>query len=170
MSARTQKQWRVAEKTGFDGLKLDESAPIPEIGDKGVLVKFHGSSLNYRDLIIAKGMYPFPCADGVVPASDGAGVVEAVGKHVHRFQPGDKVLTLFNQGHVAGSLDAYSITTGVGGSIDGCLRQYGAYDEDGLVTMPSNLNFLEGATLTCAGLTAWNALYGLESRKLIPGE
>ncbi|KAK1074372.1 hypothetical protein LTR48_009316, partial [Friedmanniomyces endolithicus] len=35
---------------------------------------------------------------------------------------------------------------------------------------PSNLNYLEGSTLTCAGLTAWNALYGLESRKLMPGE
>ncbi|KAK5740805.1 hypothetical protein LTR17_004395 [Elasticomyces elasticus] len=170
MSNQTQKQWKVAENTGFDGLKLDEKAPIPEIGDKEVLVKFHGSSLNYRDLIIAKGLYPFPCKNGVVPASDGAGIVESVGKHVHRFKKGDKVLTLFNQGHVAGSLDAYSITTGVGGSIDGCLRQYGAYDEDGLVTMPSNLNFLEGATLTCAGLTAWNALYGLESRKLMPGD
>ncbi|KAK1082459.1 hypothetical protein LTR48_006961 [Friedmanniomyces endolithicus] len=135
MSKQTQKEWRVAEATGFDGLKLNESAPIPEIGDKEVLVKFHGSSLNYRDLIIAKGMYPFPCKDNIVPASDGAGVVEAVGKHVHRFKKGDKVLTLFNQGHVAGSLDGYSLSTGVGGSIDGCLRQYGAYDEDGLVTM-----------------------------------
>ncbi|KAK0311175.1 hypothetical protein LTR01_003169 [Friedmanniomyces endolithicus] len=170
MSKQTQKEWRVAEATGFDGLKLNESAPIPEIGDKEVLVKFHGSSLNYRDLIIAKGMYPFPCKANIVPASDGAGIVEAVGKHVHRFKKGDKVLTLFNQGHVAGSLDGYSLSTGVGGSIDGCLRQYGAYDEDGLVTMPSNLNYLEGSTLTCAGLTAWNALYGLESRKLMPGE
>lgn len=113
-------------------------------------------------------MYPFAQKDGVVPASDGAGTVEAVGKHVHRFNKGDKVLTLFNQAHTAGSLDAYSVTTGVGGTVDGALRQYGSYDEAGLVHMPSNLNFLEGATLTCAGLTAWNALYGL--KKLMPGD
>ena len=105
-----------------------------------------------------------------MPASDGSGVVEEVGKHVHRFKKGDKVLTLFNQGHLAGSLDGYSASTGVGGTIDGALQQYGAYDEQGLVHMPSNLNFLEGATLTCAGLTAWNGLYGLESRKLMPGD
>jgi len=166
----TQKQWTVAGTTGFDDLKFNESAPIPEIGDKDVLVKFHGASLNYRDLIIPLGQYPFAQKEGVVPASDGAGTVEAVGRHVHRFQKGDKVITLFNQGHLGGSLDGYSSTTGVGGTIDGALRQYGAYDEQGLVHMPSNLNFLEGATLTCAGLTAWNALYGLESRKLIPGD
>ncbi|KAK5115596.1 hypothetical protein LTR85_009767 [Meristemomyces frigidus] len=166
----TQKQWTVGGTSGFDDLKLNDSAPIPELGDKDVLVKFHGASLNYRDLIILKGMYPFAQREGVVPASDGAGTVEAVGKHVHRFKKGDKVITLFNQAHLAGSLDGYSVTTGVGGTIDGALRQYGAYDEQGLVPMPSNLNFLEGASLTCAGLTAWNGLYGLESRKLMPGD
>ncbi|GAB1735832.1 hypothetical protein NU219Hw_g5172t1 [Hortaea werneckii] len=168
--AQTQKQWTVAGKTGFDSLKLNESAAVPQLGDKDVLVKFHGTSLNYRDLIIPQGMYPFAQKDGVVPCSDGAGTVEATGKGVHRFQKGDKVVLLFNQAHIAGSLDAYSVTTGVGGTIDGGLQQYGAYDEQGLVHMPQNLNYLEGSTLTCAGLTAWNALYGLESRKLMPGQ
>ena len=64
----------------------------------------HGASLNYRDLAIVKGFYPFALRTGVVPASDGAGVVEAVGSGVTRFKKGDKVLTLFNQGHLAGSL------------------------------------------------------------------
>ncbi|KAH9810497.1 zinc-type alcohol dehydrogenase-like protein [Teratosphaeria destructans] len=168
--AQTQKQWTVAERIGFDGLKLDEKAPVPAVGDKDVLVKFHAASLNYRDLIISKGLYPFAQRDGVVPASDGSGEVVEVGKKVHRFKKGDKVLTLFNQGHIAGSLDAYSVTTGVGGMIDGSLRQYGTYDEQGLVHQPGNLNHLEGATLPCAALTAWNALYGLESRALKPGE
>jgi NADPH:quinone reductase-like Zn-dependent oxidoreductase len=106
----------------------------------------------------------------IVPTSDGAGVVEAVGSGVTRFQKGDKVLTLFNQGHLAGSLDFQSVGTGVGGTIDGALQQYGAYNEQGLVPMPSNLDFLQGSTLVCAGLTAWNGLYGLESRSLKPGD
>jgi NADPH:quinone reductase-like Zn-dependent oxidoreductase len=58
----------------------------------------------------------------------------------------------------------------VGGVIDGSLRQYGTFNEEGLVHMPSNLNYLEGATLVCAGLTAWNGAYGLESRALKPGD
>lgn len=130
----------------------------------------HGASLNYRDLAIVKGFYPFAQREGVVPASDGAGVVEEVGSGVTRFKKGDKVLTLFNQAHLAGSLDFHSVTTGVGGTIDGALQQYGAFDEQGLVTMPSNLDFLQGATLPCAALTAWNGLYGLESRGLKPGD
>ncbi|KAK5165467.1 uncharacterized protein LTR77_008996 [Saxophila tyrrhenica] len=168
--ATTMKQWTVAGQSGFDDLKLNEKASVPQIGDRDVLVKFHAASLNYRDLIITKGQYPFGVSDNVVPASDGAGIVESVGKQVKKFKKGDKVLTLFNQGHIAGSLDAQSLAGGVGGVVDGTLREYGAFDELGLVPMPSNLNFLEGSTLTCAGLTAWNALYGLESKKLMAGE
>ncbi|EME40654.1 hypothetical protein DOTSEDRAFT_82246 [Dothistroma septosporum NZE10] len=161
------KAWHVTGKDGFDSLKQQDD-PIPQLGDKDVLVRFHGSSLNYRDLIIPKGQYPFPQRDNVVPASDGAGIVEDVGKNVIRFKKGDKVITLFNQGHIAGTIDQAALGGGVGGVVDGALRQYGSYDEQGLVHMPQNLNYLEGATLTCAGLTAWNALYGL--KKLMPGD
>jgi len=54
--------------------------------------------------------------------------------------------------------------------LDGTLRQYGTFDETGLVRMPENLNFLEASTLSCAALTAWNALYGLETRSVKPGD
>lgn len=117
-----------------------------------------------------QGMYPFPVRDGVVPGSDGAGTVEEVGSRVTRFQPGDKVVTIFNQLHLGGSPTPQILNTGVGGVVDGTFRQYGAYDEQGLVHMPTNLNFLEASTLTCAGLTAWNALYGLESKMLKQGD
>lgn len=118
----------------------------------------------------SQGQYPFPLDFGKVPGSDGAGIVEAVGAHVTRFKVGDKVATLFNQGHLAGSLDQISVATGLGGVIDGTLRQYGAFDEQGLVHIPSNLDWQEASTLSCAALTAWNGLYGLESRALKPGD
>jgi len=165
------KQWTVqgANKGSFDSLKLDENAAVPEIKDNEVLVRFRAASLNYRDLIIPQGLYPFPMKDGVVPCSDGAGEVEKVGKSVTRFKQGDKVLTIFNQSHLAGQITPPDFGTGVGGVIDGSLRQYGAYDQHGLVHMPKNLNFEEGSSLVCAGLTAWNALYGLEGRQIKPG-
>ena len=85
-----------------------------------------------------------------------------------RFKVGDRVATLFNQGHVAGSLDFRTIQTGLGGSLDGALREYGVFSEEGLVELPNNLNWLESSTLSCAALTAWNALYGL--KPLRPGD
>ncbi|KAH7068905.1 alcohol dehydrogenase [Paraphoma chrysanthemicola] len=170
MAPTTTKQWTVQGKDGFESLKFNEKAQIPEIGEKDVLVKIHAASLNYRDLIIPKGKYPFPMKDNIVPGSDGAGTVEAVGKHVTRFQPGDNVVTLFNQGHIAGSLDFKSIGTGLGGALDGTLREYAVFDESGLAASPSNLSLLEASTLSCAAVTAWNALYGLESRALKPGQ
>ncbi|TKA69786.1 hypothetical protein B0A49_06472, partial [Cryomyces minteri] len=170
MAPQSNKQWTVNGTSGFDALKFNENAPIPKLGDKDVLVRFHGASLNYRDLIIPKGQYPFPQRDGVVPASDGSGTVEEVGGQVTRFKKGDEVVTLFNQGHLGGSLNPTINETGVGGVIDGTLRQYGKFDEQGLVKKPKNLNFLEASTLSCAGLTAWNGLYGLESRALKQGD
>ncbi|KAL8728169.1 MAG: hypothetical protein Q9166_005563 [cf. Caloplaca sp. 2 TL-2023] len=170
MAPTTTKQWIVAGKNGNDSLKFQEKAQIPQLGHHDVLVHFHYVSLNYRDLIIPKGKYPFPTKDNVVPGSDGAGTVEAVGARVTQFKPGDKVLTLFNQAHQAGPINLAIVATGLGGVYDGTLRQYGSFEETGLVHMPSTIDFKEGSTLPCAALTAWNALYGLESKALKPGD
>jgi NADPH:quinone reductase-like Zn-dependent oxidoreductase len=91
-----------------------------------------------------------------------------VGSKVTRFKPGDKVVTLFNQAHQAGPVTIEASRSGLGGALDGTLRQHGVFAETGLVALPQNLNYLQGATLTCAALTAWNALYGLKPLK--PGE
>lgn len=113
-------------------------------------------------------MYPFPIDLPVVPGSDGAGVVTEVGSKVTEFQKGDKVATLFNQGHQYGDIDSPATKTGLGGMIDGTLREYGVFNELGLVKAPANLNAIENSTLTCAALTSWNALYGLKPLK--PGQ
>jgi NADPH:quinone reductase-like Zn-dependent oxidoreductase len=73
---------------------------------------------------------------------------------------GDKVSTLFHQKHIYGPLNPESVYTGLGGDLDGCLREYAVFPEEGVVKAPSNLNFEEAATLPCAAVTAWNALYG----------
>ncbi|TVY19615.1 Zinc-type alcohol dehydrogenase-like protein [Lachnellula arida] len=165
---KTTKAWTTHGANGFDSLKFNENVPIPEVSDYEVLVKFHAASLNYRDLIIPKGKYPFALADNIVPGSDGAGEVISVGPKVTRFKPGAKVVTLFNQGHLGGSLNPQTYATGLGGVLDGTLRQYGTFNENGLVEMPASLNWLEASTLSCAALTAWNGLYGLKPVK--PGD
>ncbi|KUI72021.1 hypothetical protein VM1G_07750 [Cytospora mali] len=168
MAPSTMKQWSITgTDKGFDGLEFGD-VQVPKVGENDVLVKIQAASLNYRDLIIPLGRYPFPTKFPVAACSDGAGEVLEVGERVTRFKPGDKVVTLFNQGHQFGPVDFAAAGTGLGGVLDGTLRQFGVFNENGLSPAPRNLGPLETATLTCAGLTAWNALYGL--RPLLPGQ
>lgn len=115
-----------------------------------------------------QGTFPFGSKDGVVPGSDGAGQVIAIGNRVTRFSKGDKVVTLFNQKHFYGPLTSKSLGTALGGDLDGVFREFGVFSEEGLVAMPESLNYVQASTLTGAGVTAWNALYGLRAVK--PGE
>ncbi|KAJ3528154.1 hypothetical protein NM208_g10337 [Fusarium decemcellulare] len=149
---------------GIDELKLG-SVPVPQLGEHDVLVRMRGASLNYRDLVIAAGKYPFRHKERVIAASDGAGDVIETGAKVTRWRAGDKVVTLFNQAHQTEPIDSAAAMSGLGGAIDGTLTEYGVFNETGLVRLPSNLNYIEGATLSCAGLTSWNALYGLKPVK-----
>ncbi|KAF5864385.1 hypothetical protein ETB97_007947 [Aspergillus alliaceus] len=165
MAATTMKQWVIDHPDkNMGGLTLTE-APLPQVGVNEVLVKFQAASLNYRDCAIAKGTFPFAKKYPIVPVSDGAGVVVEVGSQVREFRKGDTVITVFNQGHQHGDIDPYAASTGVGGTIDGVLRQYGVYNELGLVKAPKNLTALESSTLPGAALTSWNALYGLKPIK-----
>ncbi|PGH03643.1 hypothetical protein AJ80_08664 [Polytolypa hystricis UAMH7299] len=162
--------WVLEGMQGLNSLQLQKGIPIPELGDHDVLVQIAAVSLNYRDLIIPKGKYPFPLDLPKVPCSDGAGHVLAVGNRVSRFSRGDKVVTLFNQSHEYNPITADSMKTGLGGALDGTLRQFGVFPETGLVSSPTNLTAVEACTLSCAPLTAWNALYGLQQSALKPGD
>ena len=154
---------------GFDSIKLHKTS-IPAPGPGEVQIKFHACSLNYRDLIMSRGEYPLARKPEVVPASDGAGEVTAVGDGVTHFKVGDRVSPNFNQDHIGGHLTEEALTTGLGGAIDGCLRQYGVFRALSCVKLPPSLSYEEAATLPCAALTAWNALYGLAEKALRPGQ
>ncbi len=55
---KTTAAWTVSafDKNGFENLKFNKETPLQAVGDYEVLVKLHAASLNYRDLIIPKGM------------------------------------------------------------------------------------------------------------------
>jgi NADPH:quinone reductase-like Zn-dependent oxidoreductase len=120
--------------------------------------------------MISQGKYPWGIRKGVVPGCDGAGIVLAIGSRVSRFTPGDKVVTLITQGFTYGKITREILSTALGARVDGTFRQVGAFDEQGLVAMPKGLSFNEAATLSCAGVTAWNALFGDRGRKAGPGD
>ncbi|TGO26388.1 hypothetical protein BPAE_0060g00030 [Botrytis paeoniae] len=165
---KTTKAWTIQGQNGFDSLVFNEQTPLPAFSDNDVLIKFHAVSLNFRDLIISLGQYPYPIPDSLIPGSDGAGEVIAVGSKVTRFAVGARVATLFSQEHIGGELNRQTLKSALGGFRDGTLRQYGVFNENGLVALPESLNWLEGSTLSCAALTAWNGLYGL--KPLAPGD
>lgn len=106
----------------------------------------------------------------VVPGSDAAGIVLAVGPKVTKMAKGDRVCTLFNELHQTNPITPEAVGSGLGGAIDGTLRTYGTFPEHGLVPAPTTLSAVEASTLTCAPLTAWNALYGLQSKAIKAGD
>jgi NADPH:quinone reductase-like Zn-dependent oxidoreductase len=149
---------------GTDALQIQEMT-LPDLGDHEVCVRVHSASVNYRDLLVAN----MGVSQALVPLSDGAGVVEGIGKAVISLKKGDRVAGLFFPLWQSGSIDAFKYATARGGKpTDGMLAQYVCGHEDGFIKFPDYLSFNEAATLPCAGLTAWNAL--VVQGKLKPGE
>ena len=145
------------QQFGINELALTErETPNPQANE--VLVKFHAASLNYRDLMMIKGLYNPRLKMPLVPFSDGSGEVVSIGDSVTRFKIGDRVCPIFMQNWIDGEIDSTKSRGALGGDVDGCLREYGTFDENGLVLIPQHLAFEEAATLPCAAVTAWNAL------------
>src|SRR5579863_1603381 len=143
---------------GIENLVLVERAD-PQPSAKEVVVKFRAVSLNFRDLRFVKGVYNPNARLPAVPCSDGAGEVVAVGAGAKKWKVGDRVCPIFTQTWLEGPLSIEKRRTTLGaGDMDGVLREYGAFDENGLVEIPRHLSFEEAATLPCAAVTAWNAL------------
>ena len=142
---------------GIDALAVVER-PEPKPGHRQVLVKVVACSLNFRDLGIASGTYRVPVPDNLIPLSDGAGQVIAVGDGVRRVKPGDRVAGCFFQRWPGGEPAPDVHATALGGGIDGMLADYAVLEEDGVVPIPAHLSFDEAATLPCAALTAWHAM------------
>ena len=149
--------YRLEHLGSVDGLDIAEhDIPSPSVGE--VLVRVRASSLNFRDMIIVNGGYPWPVPPGRVPLSDAAGEVEAVGAGVSRFKVGDRVVNSFFPNWFGGSFNTMPEQYVV--DRDGWLTEYKVVNAEALANMPAHLTFEEAATLPCAGVTAWSALAG----------
>ena len=146
------------QEFGIDQLALVErDTPRPGLGQ--VLVRMQAASLNYRDYMLVKGVYNPKLKRPMVPLSDGSGVVEEIGPGVTRFKKGDRVAACFFQKWIEGPISKEKTGSALGGAIDGVLREYAVFSEDGLVHLPESLTDEEAATLPCAAVTAWHALF-----------
>lgn len=159
----------VSDPWGLDQINVIE-APDPAPGDGEVLVRMRAVSLNYRDLLMVQGMYARGPATGgpITPFSDGCGIVEAVGPGVTRVQPGDRVATLFFQRWISGPPNLDKLSSSLGSPIPGAGRELAVFSQDGVSKVPEFLSDQQVATLPCAALTAWRALF--EDGDLQPGD
>ncbi len=156
-----------AGATTLNGLRPAER-PDPKPEPREVLIRVRATSLNYRDQMVVTGNYfGGAVTRNLIPLSDGAGEVAAVGAGVTRFKTGDRVAGTFFQTWVAGPMTERF--PALGSPLDGTLAEYIVLREDGVVAIPNSLSFEEAATLPCAGVTAWNALM-VSGQPVKPGE
>jgi NADPH:quinone reductase-like Zn-dependent oxidoreductase len=135
--------------------------PRPNRGE--VAVDLRAASLNYRDLIVAQRF------SGIVPLSDGAGVISRIGEGVVSCSIGDRVAIGFMPGWVEGGLTEAKAAASLGGAgMNGVLTERIVVPASGVARIPDAMTFEEASTLPCAGVTAWTALF--ERRPIQPGE
>lgn len=151
---------KVAKLTSFSPKSIQiETAEKPSPKGKEVLVRLQASSLNYRDYLLAIGTYNPRQKLPLIPLCDGAGIVEEVGPEVKNLKVGDQVIALFAEDWMDGDADFDILRKTLGSPLDGCACEYRIFQEHSVILAPSHLEPKESATLTCAGLTAWNSIF-----------
>lgn len=144
---------------GLDGLELRER-DVPSPGRGEVLVRVRACSLNFREIAILKyGRYPLPVTPGAVALCDGVGDVAALGDGCSRVVPGQRVVASIFPRWMDGPFGPERAPQ-LGGSLDGMLAEYVVLPEEALVAVPEHLSDEQAAALSCAAVTAWNALDG----------
>ena len=156
---------RLNKPASLDNLALVEmAAPIPGPGE--IRVRVRAGSLNFRDGLVVNGF--FPVAEGLVPLSDGAGEVIAVGEGVTAFAPGDCVVSVFHPKWTDGHIDRAELDNSPGGPAEGFACEEVTRPVSHFTRARAHLSHAEAATLTCAGVTAWRAV--VTDGKVKPGE
>ena len=148
---------RAGSPATLDNLLPTTIADPGQPGPGQIRVKLAASSLNYHDFAVVSGM--IPAAAGRIPMSDGAGTVEAVGDGATQFKVGDLVVSTFFPDWLDGTPPATAFRGVPGDGIDGYACEAVVVSEQSFTRVPAGYNAAEAATLTCAGLTAWRALF-----------
>ncbi|KAJ7633631.1 hypothetical protein DFH06DRAFT_1101074 [Mycena polygramma] len=155
----TTRQYFYPQRGSYNNLVLHE-APLAPLKSNEVLVRIHAVSLQYRDLLVAQTSYPGFIQPNLVPCSDMAGEVVAVGEDVTQWKIGERVSANIVLDRVHDELTPEIGATSLGGRLQGVLTEYRSFPAHSLVTISPHLSYEEAATLPCAGVTAYNALTG----------
>ena len=162
------KSYQITAGYSVASLKLTD-VNYPKLLPNQILVKIKALSLNYRDLLVIKGVDRWKPPLGRVPVSDGVGLVVDTGSQVTAVNLHDRVAGLFLPNWKEGKLVAEKLGRSLGGAVkDGLLQEYMIFDEHEVVRVPGYLTDEEAATLPCAGLTAWHSI--AEKGNIKPGD
>ncbi|MEO0439682.1 MAG: NAD(P)-dependent alcohol dehydrogenase [Pseudomonadota bacterium] len=148
---------QLAAPASLDNLTLVDLADLAAPGPGEIAVRLRASSLNYHDYAVVKGM--LPTAENRIPMSDGAGEVTAVGEGVSEFKAGDLVVSTFFPDWIDGPPPEGGFQRVPGDGIDGYACEQAVGPATSWTHAPDGYSAAEAATLTCAGLTAWRALF-----------
>lgn len=161
------KIFRTTTLAGIDSLQLDNvAAPGPLVAGQ-IRIRMHAASINYRDTMAVSGQLGPAGPEGLIPGSDGAGEVLEIAPDVTRFRVGDRVALTFNPDWIGGPWQPTAAARGRGSIVPGVMQEEMVVPQNDAVALPSHLSYEEGASLPCAGVTAWHALCG--PAPLMPG-
>jgi NADPH:quinone reductase-like Zn-dependent oxidoreductase len=150
--------------TGLENLRLVD-VPARQPGPGEVRVRLEAASINYRDLATVTA--PAAARLPLIPLSDGAGRVEAVGEGVTRVKVGDLVMPDFFP-HWQSGPPRPAMLAALGGVLDGCAQDAITLTAEGVTKAPAHYDAGEAATLPCAAVTAWRGL--MVEGRLMPGQ
>ncbi|MBI5674839.1 MAG: NADPH:quinone reductase [Nitrospirae bacterium] len=138
---------RIHEFGNPEVMKIEE-IPDPKPGAGQVAVRIYAVGVNPVDTYIRSGLYPLKPELPFTPGMDAAGVVEAVGDGVKKFNPGDRVY--------------------IAGTISGSYAEKAVCKESQVHQLPQKLSFEQGAAIGVPYGAAYRALF--QRAKAIPGE
>ncbi len=147
---------------GLTQLKIIErQSPTPKAGE--ILVKWHATSLNFHDYLVAVGGIRVP--ENRIPMSDGAGEIIGVGEGVTKWKTGDKVMSMFFPNWIEGTPTLDKTRHISGETVDGFITEQSCVSAEAVTAIPKGYTYAEAATLPCAALTAWRGLVSVGNIK-----
>jgi NADPH:quinone reductase-like Zn-dependent oxidoreductase len=152
------KSYLVQPGSGIENMQLSETEkPILQPGK--LLLKMLAWSLNYRDLLVAGGQYGLGLPSPLIPISDGVGEIIESNAELSGFKIGQRVALSFFPDWQEGPITGQKTKKSLGGTSQGLLAEFVTCSPSEIVSVPQFLSNEEAATLPCAALTAWNALF-----------
>jgi len=152
------KAYQITKDYSIETLKQVEKNNIKLLPNE-ILIQIKAVSLNYRDLLVIKGVDKWKPPIGRIPVSDGVGIVVETGNQVTEVAVNDRVAGLFFPNWMDGKLSSEKLVSSLGGNAnDGMLQEYVILKENEVIKVPDYLTNEEAATLPCAAITAWHGL------------